>query len=194
MSTQDSFSSVQSLSCVRFFATRPHGLQQARLPYPSPVSGSSAFSKPSLNIWKILNHVLLKFIPPEIKRTMQLRELKLQDYVRIENRSVAYTCVNTEFLIFSKCNVLNQSYESRGPQSFGTGTDFMEDNFPTDEGGGRWFWDDSSVLHLLCTYFYYYYLSSTSDHEALDPGVWKPLIDNLKWILLSYSGSWEINQ
>ena len=36
---------------------------------------------------------------------------------------------------------------------FGTGTDFVEDNFPTDEGGGRWFWDDSSVLHLLCTLF-----------------------------------------
>ena len=103
MSTHHSFSSVQSLSCVRFFATRPHGLQQARLPCPLPVSGSSAFSKPSLNIWKILNHVLLKFIPPEIKHTMQPRELKLQDYVRIENRSVAYTRVNTEFLIFSKC-------------------------------------------------------------------------------------------
>ena len=152
MSTHHSFSSVQSLSCVRFFATRPHGLQQARLPCPLPVSGSSDFSKPSLTIWKILNHVLLKFIPPEIKHTMQPRELKLQDYVRIENRSVAYTRVNTEFLIFSKCNILNQCYESRGPQSFGTGTDFMEDNFLTDEGGSRWFWD-SSVLHLLCTLF-----------------------------------------
>ena len=36
---------------------------------------------------------------------------------------------------------------------FGTGTDFVEDNFPNDEGGGRWFGDDSSVLHLLCTLF-----------------------------------------
>ena len=41
------------------------------------------------------------------------------------------------------------STESNGPQSF----DFMEDNFPTDESGGRWFWDDSSVLHLLCNLF-----------------------------------------
>ena len=46
------------------------------------------------------------------------------------------------------------------------------------------------VYYIYCVlYFYYYYLSSTSDHEALDPGVGKPLIDNLKWIL-SYSGSW----
>ena len=141
--------SVQFSFSVVSFSLPPHGLQQARLPCPSPISGSSAFSTPSLNIWKILNHVLLKFIPPEIKHTMQLRQLKLQDYVRIENRSVAYAHVNTEFLIFSKCNILNQCYESSGPQSF----DFMEDNFPTDESGGRWFGDDSSVLHLLCNLF-----------------------------------------
>ena len=27
----------------------------------------------------------------------------------------------------------------------------MEDNFPTDQGCGRWFLDDSSVLYLLCS-------------------------------------------
>ena len=40
---------------------------------------------------------------------------------------------------------------------------------------GGWFQDDSSALHLLCAYFYYYYISSTSDHQALDPGGWGPL-------------------
>ena len=30
---------------------------------------------------------------------------------------------------------------------------------------------------IYCTlYFYYYYISSTSDHQALDPGGWEPLV------------------
>ena len=32
-----------------------------------------------------------------------------------------------------------------------------------------WFQDDSSTLHYCAFYFYYYYISSTSDHQALDP-------------------------
>ena len=35
------------------------------------------------------------------------------------------------------------------------GTDFMENNFSTDQGWeGGWFGDDSSASHLLCTFFY----------------------------------------
>ena len=150
-------------------------------------------SKSSLNIWKILNHVLLKFIPPEIKHTMQLRQLKLQDYIRIENRSIAYTHVNTEFLISSKCGILNQCYDSSSPQSLALGLISWKTIFPLTrvvaDGFGM-----IQVYYTYCVlYFYYYCLSSTSDHEALDPGVWKPLIDNLKWILF-YSDNWKINQ
>ena len=30
--------------------------------------------------------------------------------------------------------------------------------------------------YIYCAlYFYYYYISSTSDHQALDPGAWGPL-------------------
>ena len=30
--------------------------------------------------------------------------------------------------------------------------------------------------YMYCAlYFYYYYISSTSDHQALDPGVWGPM-------------------
>ena len=36
--------------------------------------------------------------------------------------------------------------------------------------------DDSNALHLCTLYFYYYYISSTSDHQALDPRGWRPLI------------------
>ena len=33
------------------------------------------------------------------------------------------------------------------------------------------------VHYVYCAlYFYYYYISSTSDHQALDPGGWGPLL------------------
>ena len=50
--------------------------------------------------------------------------------------------------------------------NFAPGTGFMEDNFPMD--GGGWFQNDA-------LYFYYYRISSTSDHQALDPGGWGPM-------------------
>ena len=39
------------------------------------------------------------------------------------------------------------------PNLFGTGTDFMEDNFSMDQRWEGWFQDDSSVFHSLCTLF-----------------------------------------
>ena len=32
-------------------------------------------------------------------------------------------------------------------------TSFIEDNFSTDSGWGGWLWDDSSMIHLMCTLF-----------------------------------------
>ena len=49
----------------------------------------------------------------------------------------------------------------------------MEDNFSTDRD-----WGDGlrmiQVHYIYCAlYFhYYYYISSTSDHQAFDPGGW----------------------
>ena len=49
----------------------------------------------------------------------------------------------------------------------------MEDNFSIDWRGtreaGDWLQDDSSTLHLLSLFFHCYHISSTSDHQALDP-------------------------
>ena len=42
----------------------------------------------------------------------------------------------------------------------------MEDSFSLD-----WEWGVISCA----IYFYYYYISSTSGHQALDPGGWGPL-------------------
>ena len=57
----------------------------------------------------------------------------------------------------------------------------MEDNFSMGHGfvaggGERQFGDDSSALCLLAIYFYFYIISSTSDHQALDPRGWDPWI------------------
>ena len=41
--------------------------------------------------------------------------------------------------------------------------------------GWGWFQDDSSALHLLYILYHYFYISSTSDHQALDPRGWEPL-------------------
>ena len=53
----------------------------------------------------------------------------------------------------------------------------MEDNFSRNQGEG----DGFGMIqghNICCTfYFYYYYFSSTSDHQALDPGVWGPLVN-----------------
>ena len=54
------------------------------------------------------------------------------------------------------------------------GIDSMYDNFSVDREGGR-FQGDSGALHLFALYFYDYCISSTSDHQAFDPGGWGPL-------------------
>ena len=59
------------------------------------------------------------------------------------------------------------------PTLLAPGTAFVEDNFSLDGVGGGWLLDDSRVLHLLCSYSY---ISPTSDHQALAPGGWGPLL------------------
>ena len=54
-------------------------------------------------------------------------------------------------------------------------------------GGGGWFGDDSRALHLFGTLFllFLFYsiifcISSTSDHQAFNPGGWRLLHVNIK--------------
>lgn len=47
---------------------------------------------------------------------------------------------------------------------------FLQKNWGGGEGGC--FGDDSSALHLLRTLFLPFLPSSTSDHQASDPGGW----------------------
>ena len=50
-----------------------------------------------------------------------------------------------------------------------------KNNFSTDSREGN----DLGIIqvhYMFCAlYFYYYYISSTSDHQALDPRGWGPL-------------------
>ena len=52
----------------------------------------------------------------------------------------------------------------------------MQDNSSTNQGCG----DGLAMIHgryiYWALYFYYYCISSTSGHQALDPGGWRPLL------------------
>ena len=63
----------------------------------------------------------------------------------------------------------------QSPKFQAQGTGFIEDDFSTGSGG------DGLVMlqvhYIYCAfYFYNYYISFTSDHQALDPGGWGPLM------------------
>jgi len=46
---------------------------------------------------------------------------------------------------------------------------------PEGKGGGGF--KTIQTHYTYCAlYLYYYYISSTSDHQALDPGGWRPLL------------------
>ena len=54
---------------------------------------------------------------------------------------------------------------------------FVEDNFSRnlDQGEGDGLGKIPAHYIYCVLYFYYYYISSTSNHQALDPGGWGPL-------------------
>ena len=62
------------------------------------------------------------------------------------------------------------------PKLLTPGTSSMEEHFSVGEGGG---FSMIQVCYIYCAlYFYYYYISSTSDHQALDPQGWRPLLEH----------------
>ena len=79
-----------------------------------------------------------------------------------------------------KTNKLRFCYvKPQSPTFLAPGTGFMEDNFSMDWGcgaGGVGF-RMIQVHYMCCAFdFSYYYISSTSGHQALDPGGWRPLM------------------
>ena len=49
------------------------------------------------------------------------------------------------------------------------GTSFTQDSFSTGIGGGGWF-GMIQAHYIYYALYFYYYISSISDHQALDPG------------------------
>ena len=63
------------------------------------------------------------------------------------------------------------------PNFFGISDQFHGRQFSHGPGGRESGCRMIQVHHTYCAlYFYYYYISSTSDHQALDPGGWGPQI------------------
>ena len=65
--------------------------------------------------------------------------------------------------------------EQQSPSFWALGSRFMEDSFSTN-----WQWKDGFRMiqadNIYCVlFFYYYYISSTSDHQALEPQGLGPL-------------------
>ena len=53
----------------------------------------------------------------------------------------------------------------------------MEDSFSMDrEGNG---FGMVQACYMYCALYFYYYISSTSDHQALDPGGWGTLLQDI---------------
>ena len=69
------------------------------------------------------------------------------------------------------------------PSLLGTRDRLVEDKFSTDQRKGNGL-GMIQVCYIYCAlYFCYYYISSTSDHQALDPGGWRP---PLIWCSITY--------
>ena len=56
------------------------------------------------------------------------------------------------------------------------GTCFVEDSFPMDWRWGHGLGMSQARYAYYAFRFYYYYICCTSDHLALDPGGWGPLL------------------
>ena len=63
----------------------------------------------------------------------------------------------------------------------------MEDSFSRDRGEDG-FGMIQGYYTYCAVYFCYYYISSISDHQALDPGGWRPLLFRIRaidaWVLM----------
>ena len=68
-------------------------------------------------------------------------------------------------------------HETSIPNIFGTRDEFCGRQFFHRLGpGGRGWFGEIPAHYIYCIlYFYYYYISSTSNHQALDPRGWGPL-------------------
>ena len=83
-------------------------------------------------------------------------------------------------ILFSHESLRTTTHYSSGPQTFWHRGPFSwKTIFPRMGPEGDGFGMIQEHYMYCALYFYYYYVSSTSDHQALDPGGWGPLLVNL---------------
>ena len=97
------------------------------------------------------------------------------------------TIENQGYQCFAYPDIVIPVPYQRSPTFLAPATSFMEDNFPTDPGVGDGFRMIQVHYIYRALYFYYYYINSTSDHQALDPGGWGPLL-RAKYVFSFQSG------
>ena len=64
-----------------------------------------------------------------------------------------------------------KSFMQWSPTFLASGTGFMEDSFSAHQEGDGF--RMIQAKHIYCALYFCYYISSTSDRQALDPGVWR---------------------
>ena len=101
--------------------------------------------------------------------TWQRLETKKHRELRLGETESGRLVVNLNYEVKQKSWAKASEQETLGllwwsPSFLGPGTSFMKENFPTDWGWEGWFW-----AYYTYRVLYYYYISSSSDHQALDP-------------------------
>ena len=76
------------------------------------------------------------------------------------------------------CLSVSLSFTAAAPNLFGPGTSFVEE-FSHGLGVGSGFRMIQASYVYCALYFCYYYISSTSDHQAVDPGGCGPVLQYL---------------
>ena len=154
---------VQFSHSVMSDSLQPHGLQHARPPCPSPTPGACSNSCPSSQ-WCIPFSSCLQSFPAFVLESKCWDASK--DFKEGQNV--------VQFFFFILLTSGSQPLWHLGMILWKT-------IFP-GPGGGGWPWD---IIQAHCIYcalcFCYYCISSTSDHQTLDPGGWHPLL----WTILA---------
>ena len=81
-----------------------------------------------------------------------------------------------------KC--LNLQFMQYPPTFWPLGTSFMQDSFSMDWGEWRWFGDDSSAFHLLCTLFLLLLYQLHIRFSLLDPRGLDSSSREIPWLLV----------
>ena len=83
-----------------------------------------------------------------------------------------------------RSQLADKQCESSGPQSFWhQGPISRKTVFP--QNGGRRVGDVFEMIqvhYIYCTCYFYYHIRTTSDHQALDPGGWGPLLSYVAYV------------